>query len=855
MDELSKLRKTRGLHRSSVTKYINKINSDLEEKIDSLTTKDLQEALNYLNISSTQLKDYDKLIQNLIKDDKEFETEIESAFEYNEKIIVCLSKLSAQLKCLQDKSERQSISSNVSLLGATGNPNLDAINNTQESSAIVPVNEYNFKTIKLPKLTIEKYYGDPCCWLEFWNQFQNSIDNNKSLSKIDKFSYLKSLLGGAAAIAVNGFALSDENYDQALKLLKQRFGREELVINAHMSKLLNLVPVTDSNNIYGLRKLYDTVEINLRSLESLKVTSEMYGHLLYPILIKLIPEDLVLEFNRKKVDNSSLRSKFWKRWNQEYLNSLQSRAKWKLPQLNIKPGQLVLLKDNSKSPMEWNLARIERTYPGTDGLVRVADIRTPKGIFRRSINRLCPLPFEEVSIGGLKGNPVNSFGFQCVDLQSFSVGADKCIRSDSIPKLLKGSVTLQCEITEVCPKSFFPSLVADFENLSSDLTALYKFPVLNDLTVRIQHFTFPLHKCILFARCRRLSHLFGCQSFNQIPMFVQNNDISPSLFHQLVSYLYSGKLEGTHFPLELFLFANTLKLQSLKQLAYEKVQEYRKQSEIAVQTVTITWNLKEIKFCERDALPFVQMFQVGCCMTHLVVRVGILEHLDGEKYIDVSFKVFLNILHKPVSLLCVMTLFSNGKVRDFKKHSCSIEPDEEWHFPPFVKISDIPKGMEGYVADMCLITDVSLSDGCTANDNLHTKTRIFTQSLPIVYHERLATDLGRLHSSNVISRFMKPDIFLKSIDNCCIPAHKAILWARWPAIRGDLLKSFGKLESFLPLNLYSEEIQMLLRYIYTGSLPYINYSIAEKLLQANSRIEYPPYMVKKCKYLIYGITS
>ncbi|KAF8789260.1 hypothetical protein HNY73_007208 [Argiope bruennichi] len=91
----------------------------------------------------------------------------------------------------------------------------------------------------------------------------------------------------------------------------------------------------------------------------------------------------------------SLRSKFWKRWSQEYLNSLQSRAKWKLPELNIKPGQLVLLKDNSKSPMEWNLARIERTYPGTDGLVRVADIRTPKGIFRRSINRLCPLPFEE----------------------------------------------------------------------------------------------------------------------------------------------------------------------------------------------------------------------------------------------------------------------------------------------------------------------------------------------------------------------------------------------------------------------------------------------------------------------------
>ncbi|GFY51240.1 reverse transcriptase domain-containing protein [Trichonephila inaurata madagascariensis] len=86
-----------------------------------------------------------------------------------------------------------------------------------------------------------------------------------------------------------------------LILLNERFGREEIVVNAHMSILLNLYPVKDSNNVIGLRKLYDICKIQIRSLESLNVTFGMYGHLLQPILLKLLPEDLDLDFNRKQL--------------------------------------------------------------------------------------------------------------------------------------------------------------------------------------------------------------------------------------------------------------------------------------------------------------------------------------------------------------------------------------------------------------------------------------------------------------------------------------------------------------------------------------------------------------------------
>ncbi|GFY57397.1 uncharacterized protein TNIN_158821 [Trichonephila inaurata madagascariensis] len=182
-------------------------------------------------------------------------------------------------------------------LQATLNVKNDQFNNSINESSVN--SKRNVNSVRLPKLQIDKYFDDPCLWLEFWNKFQNSIDKNETLTKVDKFSYLKSLLGGVAGNVINGFVLSDDNYVNALILLKERFGREETVVYAHMSKLLNLYPVKDSNNVIGLRKLYDIYKIQIRSLESLNVTSGMRGHLLQPIRLKLLPEDLVLDFNRK----------------------------------------------------------------------------------------------------------------------------------------------------------------------------------------------------------------------------------------------------------------------------------------------------------------------------------------------------------------------------------------------------------------------------------------------------------------------------------------------------------------------------------------------------------------------------
>ncbi|GFY72539.1 reverse transcriptase domain-containing protein [Trichonephila inaurata madagascariensis] len=87
-----------------------------------------------------------------------------------------------------------------------------------------------------------------------------------------------------------------------------------------------------------------------------------------------------------------LRDTFWARWSSEYLNELQRRTKWRDVKENLKVGQLVLLKNASQIPMKWTLARVIKIHPGEDGLVRVVDVKTAKGIFTRAVTNLLPLP-------------------------------------------------------------------------------------------------------------------------------------------------------------------------------------------------------------------------------------------------------------------------------------------------------------------------------------------------------------------------------------------------------------------------------------------------------------------------------
>ena len=71
----------------------------------------------------------------------------------------------------------------------------------------------------------------------------------------------------------------------------------------------------------------------------------------------------------------ALSDTFWKRWRTEYLQTLQNRRKWQADVPNLKPGDVVLLKDCSVHRNNWPMGVITRVFPSEDGRVRKAEVR------------------------------------------------------------------------------------------------------------------------------------------------------------------------------------------------------------------------------------------------------------------------------------------------------------------------------------------------------------------------------------------------------------------------------------------------------------------------------------------------
>ncbi|XP_058449333.1 uncharacterized protein LOC131429292 [Malaya genurostris] len=56
---------------------------------------------------------------------------------------------------------------------------------------------------------------------------------------------------------------------------------------------------------------------------------------------------------------------------------------------------MVIVVDEFLAPVKWPLARIINTNPGPDGLTRVVELKTSRGIIRRPITKVCLLPYEK----------------------------------------------------------------------------------------------------------------------------------------------------------------------------------------------------------------------------------------------------------------------------------------------------------------------------------------------------------------------------------------------------------------------------------------------------------------------------
>ncbi|XP_055591548.1 uncharacterized protein LOC129743534 [Uranotaenia lowii] len=127
------------------------------------------------------------------------------------------------------------------------------------------------------------------------------------------------------------------------------------------------------------------------------------GHFLVGGALKAVPQLDLSSIPYNRLNNwhrtQKLLQDIWKRWQLEYVSTLQQRSKWYKPPVIIQKGCLALLKDENSPPMSWKLARITDLHPGPDGITRVVTLRTSNSIFTRPVAKICLLPIEIPSAG------------------------------------------------------------------------------------------------------------------------------------------------------------------------------------------------------------------------------------------------------------------------------------------------------------------------------------------------------------------------------------------------------------------------------------------------------------------------
>ena len=266
-------------HRAHTSKLIAECKVALDNYEPSQQTK-MKTWKATLQEKETTLKELDEAIFELVSEDETLK-EIETASTFTEQIKETIVIIDDKLNAETPQNNNQP---------------------WQAAQAVQDPTTYKSKGVthaRLPKLVIKKFGGQPWQWLEFWDSFVASVHDNEDLSDAERFSYFKSLLEGPAYSTVAGLALTSTNYEKAIGLLKSRYGQRQVIINSHMEHLLNLQAVTDSRELRKLRKLYDTIEQDIRGLRSSDVEVSSYGSLLISVIQGRLPQDIIIDIGKE----------------------------------------------------------------------------------------------------------------------------------------------------------------------------------------------------------------------------------------------------------------------------------------------------------------------------------------------------------------------------------------------------------------------------------------------------------------------------------------------------------------------------------------------------------------------------
>ena len=259
-------------HHQTFSKFNELTELDDEEQI--IVDKEIETSTN-LDLDAAEAN---QLINELIEDGEQKKTVIRQRKRDEERELLELEKLKLETECKRVQLEK--------------------LKDTEEKTA----DTANNQKIKLPTLTLPTFSGKVTAWPTFWDSFNSTIHSNKQVARIDKFKYLVSALEGDAKGTLCGFDLTESHYDEAVALLKDRYDDTEYIIHNHYTILSKISRC--SNATYELRKTFNLLEAQIRSLQSLG--EDVNNNYMISLVKSKLPEAFNLRLEEIRNENWTL---------------------------------------------------------------------------------------------------------------------------------------------------------------------------------------------------------------------------------------------------------------------------------------------------------------------------------------------------------------------------------------------------------------------------------------------------------------------------------------------------------------------------------------------------------------------
>ena len=293
---MNKAKKTRMAERGWLSRAASEVDSALSKV--GVTSVEIEMALSNFDQRLAKLDAVQSTIESLTEL-AEIDQEVTSAADYREKVTEIRTKAYLALDKMRKAKASTGQSSQAGIdPGVPGNVGeQDDLSLGAEASS---GHGQSQSKARLPKLELPKFAGNIVEWQAFWDQFE-AVVHKSDLPPVSKFPYLKALLEGEAKGCIQGLSPTAKHYSVACDLLKERYGKPEKIIFAHIQALLHLSPAQSKGRLTlpVLWNMQDELLAHVRSLESLGISGEKYGFFLTPVILSRLPQDIRMEWARE----------------------------------------------------------------------------------------------------------------------------------------------------------------------------------------------------------------------------------------------------------------------------------------------------------------------------------------------------------------------------------------------------------------------------------------------------------------------------------------------------------------------------------------------------------------------------